>query len=86
MKQTKSKVKAVSKKEIRTKIKNSVNLAIVEYKVVSTSKKVKKEIQKASRKIANTVNDVLKRSYKKIQSAKATKGMNGQKPKVKATA
>jgi hypothetical protein len=88
MKELKTKEKIVSKKEIRTKIQNSVNLIVGELKIAAPSRKVKKEIQRASKKIANEINVDLKKVAKKTSKAKIkpSKGLNGKKIVAAATA
>jgi|GEM_PF-6597543 len=81
MKDTKTKEKIASKKEIRTKIQDSMNLIVGELKIESPSRKVKKEIQRASKKMASKINVALKKVIKKMNKAKtkSSKGLNGQK-------
>ena len=76
----------ISKKEIRGKISDSVSQAISQLEVKDPSKKVKKIIKSASRKIANKVSRQLKHSAvkaKKVKVAKAPK-LKGKKEMVEA--
>jgi hypothetical protein len=84
MKQKKSSEKGISKKEIRSKIQDSVNSAVVQYEKEGPSKRVKKAVEKASKKIAGKI----KRDLKKVKSkkAKVSKKVNGEKVKAQAVA
>ncbi|CAN5244369.1 hypothetical protein BH09BAC3_BH09BAC3_24580 [soil metagenome] len=59
--------KGASKKEISTKIQNSLNEVIVQFEKDGASKKTNKIVKKASRKIAGKI----KKDLKKIKSKKA---------------
>ena len=77
MKEEKSTKKRVTKKEIRSKIQDSMNLAIVQFEKEGPSRRVKKVVQKASKKIAGKI----KRDLMKVESKKrkVSKKLNGQK-------
>lgn len=73
----------ISKKEIRTKISNSLSQTITELEGSDPSKKIKKTVKRASKKIANKVSRELKDLAKgKKSKEKAIKAAsNGQKKK-----
>ena len=78
----------ISKKEIRGKISDSVSQAISQLEVKGPSKKVKKIIERASRKIANKVSRQLREAApkgKKVKEAK-TPRLNGKKRKLEVVA
>ncbi len=85
-KKEKTKVKAksgTSKKEIRSKIQESVNKTITSFHIESPSKKTKRAVKKVSYKIAGTI----KRDLKRLKNQKKTSlPMNGEKQKTEATA
>jgi len=76
----KLKNKGVSRKEIRSTIKDSLNAAIVQFEKEGTSKKVTKVVDKASKKIAGKIKKDLKKDLKKIKAKKIkpSKKMNGE--------
>lgn len=78
----------ISKKEIRGKISDSVSLAISQLEVKDPSKKVKKIIKRASRKIANKVSRQLKDLAPKAKKVKVAKPLkvNGKKKKLEVVA
>jgi hypothetical protein len=79
MKEKKSTEKGITKKEIRSKIEDSVNSAVVQYEKEGPSKRVKKAVEKASKKIATKIKRDLKKT--KARKAKGSKKINGEKVK-----
>lgn len=75
MKEKQAKKSGPSKKEIRTKIQESVNKAIGELHVEHPSKKVRRVVRKTSKAVAKTVKKELKVS--KPKKTKRTKKLNG---------
>jgi hypothetical protein len=83
MKEHKSNGNAISKKEIRAKIQDSVNKAIVEFEGEGPSKRVKKVVKKASKKIASKIKRDLKaRKTGKKQMADKVKHETAKHPVV----
>ena len=78
------KEKGITKKEIRSKIQDSLNLAIGQIEKEGPSKKTSKVVKKASKKIANKVKRDLKNV--KPKSSKGKKKLNGEKVKAEALA
>jgi hypothetical protein len=77
--------KGVTKKEIRSKIQDSLNHAIVEFEKEGPSKRVKKVVQKASKRIASKIKrDLKKAKPKKTKAAKKAKGDNVKTSKIKS--
>ena len=74
----------ISKKEIRSKIQESVNKAITDFNIKTPSKKTKKTVRKVSNKIASTIKKDLKKL--KSQKKKASLPINREKQKAEATA
>lgn len=83
-KKEKTKTKSgTSKKEIRSKIQESVNKAITGFHIDSPSKRTRKTVKKVSNKIAGTI----KRDLKRLKNQKKTSlPLNGGKQKAEATA
>lgn len=77
----------ISRKEIQGKISDSVSLVITQMEVKDPSKKVKKIIRRASKKIANKVSRQIKQSAKKkkVKVVKPQK-LNGKKEKLEVVA
>ncbi len=85
MKEKKAAEKGITKKEIRSKIQDSLNHAIVEFEKEGPSKKVKKVVQKASKRIASKIKrDLKKAKPKKAQAGKKAKADKVKTPKVKS--
>lgn len=82
------KERGITKKEIRSKIQDSLNQAIVQLEKESPSKKTTKVVKKASKKIANKVKRDLKNSKPKKtkDKAKGKKKMFSDKVKVEIVA
>ena len=82
------KERGITKKEIRSKIQDSLNQAIVQLEKESPSKKTTKVVKKASKKIANKVKRDLKNSKPKKtkDNAKGKKKMFSDKVKVEIVA
>lgn len=78
------KEKGISKKEIRSKIQDSVNQAIVQIEKEGPSKRTKKVVRKASKKIASKI----KRDLKAVKSkkSKSKKKLDGEKVKAEVLA
>lgn len=83
MKDKKSTEKGITRKEIRSKIQDSVTTAVVHYEKEGPSKRVRKAVEKASKKIADKIKRDLKKS--KSKKAKSPKKINGEKVKSHAT-
>jgi len=69
----------ISKKEIRGKISDSVSQAISELEVKDPSKKVKRIIERASRKIANRVSRQLRAAAKQDRDRAAKRSKSKEK-------
>ena len=82
MKEKKPTQKAITKKEIRSKIQDSMNQVIGHFEKEGPSKRVKKVVRKASKKIASNI----KRDLNKVKAkkSKGNKKLNGEK--IQATA
>lgn len=75
----------ISKKEIRSKIQDSVNQTIIGFHIESPSKKTKRAVKKVSVKIAATIKRDLKKLMKQTKKASAA-AQQEEKQKVEATA
>jgi len=72
----------ITKKEIQVKISDSVSKAISQMEVLDTSKKVRKIIKRASKKIASTISHQLRNAAaktKKVKPAKTVKAKSKKK-------
>ena len=76
MKEKQARKNGPSKKEIQSKIQESVNKAIGELQVASPSKKVRRVVKKTSRMVAKKVRKELKVS--KPKKTKKSKKLNGK--------
>jgi len=75
-------MKKISKKEIRNKVEDAVNLAFQQMDVPSASKKTKKLVEKASKKISSRLKvDIKKLSRKAKKANKATVSKTAPKKK-----
>ena len=62
----------ISKKEIKAKIQEKVNLALTEFHVDSPSRKTRKTVKKLSGKVAGKIKTDLKKQNKKSKKEKET--------------
>ncbi|HEX5171963.1 MAG TPA: hypothetical protein VFW11_22445 [Cyclobacteriaceae bacterium] len=62
-------MKKISKKEIRHKVEDAMNLALQQLEASPTSKKTKKLVEKASKKISSQLKQDLKKLSKKAEKA-----------------
>ncbi len=69
------KEKGITKKEIRSKIQDSLNQAIIQFEKEGPSKKTSKVVKRASKKIANKV----KRDLKDVKPKKSKGKAKGKK-------
>jgi Holliday junction resolvasome RuvABC DNA-binding subunit len=75
----------ISKKEIRTKVEESVSQAIEKLELPKTSKKTKRIVKKTSRKLATNLKKELKKFYKKDKKSGVAKKVKTEKPRATAT-
>ena len=76
-------MKKISRKEIRHKVADAMNVAIQQLDVSDTSKKTKKLLEKASKKISGQLKQDLKKMSKKAEKAlKASDKQTKNKKKV----
>ena len=82
------KEKGITKKEIRSKIQDSLNQAIVQFEKEGPSKKTSKVVKKASKKIASKVKRDLKdvKPRKSKDKAMGKKKLNNEKVKAEVLA
>ncbi len=76
MKEKSNSTGTATKKEIRSKIKDSINAAIGQFEKGATSKKIKKVVQKTAKKLSVKIKKDLKKI--KAKTAKSSKKINGQ--------
>jgi hypothetical protein len=76
MKEKQPKIKGPSRKEIQSKIQESVNKTMGDLHLEQPSKKVKKVVRKTSKLLARKIKRDLKVSQ--IKSSKASKNLNGK--------
>jgi hypothetical protein len=62
-------MKKISRKEIRHKVEDAMNVAIQQLDVSDTSKKTKKLLEKASKKISGQLKQDLKKMSRKAEKA-----------------
>ncbi|MEQ8424577.1 MAG: hypothetical protein RIA63_07690 [Cyclobacteriaceae bacterium] len=69
----------LSKKEIRTKVEESVSQALEKLEITNASKKTKKVVKATSRKLTGALKKELKKLYKKNKKAETIKDVKPKK-------